>query len=158
MRISTIVLSGILGLAGSATASAQAARLGRLPALAPLPIARADCRALPISAALRRDGVVSGTMVKDTSIGRVVSLGLNAKGHPRILLVMISDDSGGTRHETETVTVLFDTLGRVTSGSRAAMTVGTPARLSEDRRTGLLPPDTSQAVALVRAVLACRRR
>jgi len=58
----------------------------------------------------------------------------------------------------ETVTVFFDAAGRVVMGSRTAATTGVPARLSEDRRGGLLPSDTAHVLALVTAVRACGRR
>lgn len=102
--------------------------------------------------------MVSATMVRDSAGGRMLTLGLSAQGDPRHLLVMISDDTGGTRHETEMVSVRFDSSGRVMLGSRSAMTVGTPARLSEDRRSGLLPSDTAQAIALMRDIKRCQVR
>lgn len=126
--------------------------------LAPLRVEMAACQPMPTNAALRRSGVVSGTMVRDTAGGRMMTLSLGVRGDPRHLLVLISDDTGGTRHEIETVSVGFDSAGRVVLGSRSAGTVGTPARLSEDRRSGLLPADTAQALALVRAIQTCQRQ
>ena len=158
MRVLTFALAMIGSVTVSGTANTQPAIIGRQPALAPLRVASSECKAMPVTAALRKDGVVSGTFVRDATGGRMVSLGMTAAGHPRILLVMISNDSGGPRHETEMVTVGFDTSGLVVSGSRVAMTVGVPARLNEDRRAGLLPSDTAQATALMRAVRACSRR
>ena len=157
MRTRFVAPVFLFSLAAIEAVYAQPARLGRLPALAALRPNTADCRPTPVNVALRRNGVASATMVRDTAGKRMITLGLSARGEPLHLLVMISDDTGGTRHETEMINVSFDTTGRVIRGSRAAMTVGVPARLSEDRRSGLLPADTAQAKELVRAIQRCRR-
>lgn len=137
----------------------QAARIGRLPVLAPLRATGTPCgTALPITAELQRDGIESGVLVRDTLLARTVSLALTADGHAKVLLAMMSDSTGAQRRELETVTVVLGPDGRVLTGSRSAMTSGTPSRASEDRRGGLLPADTAQAIALAAAIRACGRR
>ena len=140
------------------SASAQDARMGRLPLLAPMRTAMATCRPLPIDGGLRRQGVASGVMATDSALSRTVSLALSPAGHAKMLIAMMSDSTGLRRREMETVTVFFDAAGRVVMGSRTAATTGVPARLSEDRRGGLLPSDTAQVLALATAVRACGRR
>jgi hypothetical protein len=138
--------------------SAQDARIGRLPVLAPLRTAMATCRPLPVDEGLRRQGVASGVMASDSALSRNVSLALTSDGHAKMLIAMMSDSTGVRRREMEKVTVLFDAAGRVVFGSRTAATTGVPARLSEDRLGGLLPSDTAQALALANALRACGRR
>lgn len=156
MRVMTIavVLTGMLSV--GAPAHAQAARIGRLPALAPLEKSRAHCKASPVTADLRSRGVATLQMLSDSAAGRLISVGADAAGRPKSLYVLISSHQG-TRSESESVFVIFDVGGRIVSGSRSAMTGGVPARLSEDRRGGLFPTDTAAAVALAHSVQAyCR--
>ena len=131
---------------------AQPARMGRLPLMEPLRSATIRCRTdLPLTAELRRQGMTSILEATDTVTGRSMSLLLSSGGHTKMLMSMMSD-SIGARHEIEIVTVFFLPDGRVLRGSRMAMTSGVPARLSEDRRAGLLPADTAGAVALARNI------
>jgi len=110
-----------------------------------------------MDAELRRQGVTSGVLASDTAISRIVSLAMTADGHAKMLMAMMSDSTGARRREQESVTVFFGADGQVANGSRSAMTSGVPSRLSEDRRAGLLPTDTAQALALATAVRKCGR-
>jgi hypothetical protein len=158
MLTGTTVALLIAVAVATASASAQDARIGRLPLLAPMRTAMATCRPLPIDEGLRRQGVASGVMATDSALSRTVSLSLSPAGHAKMLIAMMSDSTGLRRREMETVTVFFDAAGRVVMGSRTAATTGVPARMSEDRRGGLLPSDTVQVLALATAVRACGRR
>lgn len=158
MHIGTTVGLLIAVTLATTSARAQDARIGRLPLLAPLTTTMAKCRPLPIDEGLRRRGVASGVMASDSVLSRTVSLALTSDGHAKMLIALMSDSTGERRREMETVTVFFDAAGRVVMGSRTAASTGVPARLSEDRRGGLLPSDTAQAIALATAVRACGRR
>ncbi|MBM3908840.1 MAG: hypothetical protein FJ363_12305 [Gemmatimonadetes bacterium] len=137
---------------------AQAARIGRLPVLAPMRAATTVCRALSVNAELRKRGITGGVMAQDSGARRLVSIGTTSSGRVRTLHALMSDSTGPKRSEMESVSVRFDAEGRVQAGTHSAMTGGTPARLSEDRRGGLLPSDTAQAVALAAALLKCKVR
>ena len=158
MRCSTTVVVVLLDAVFSASAHAQAARVGRLPVLAPMRASALHCQPLPMNADLRRLGVATGVMARDSVLSRTVSLAMTADGRAKLLIAMMSDSTGPKRRELETVTVTFDTAGRVVSGWRHASTRGVPARLSEDRRSDLLPADTASALALANAMRSCGRR
>ncbi len=156
MRVMTlaVVIAGMLAV--GAPAHAQAARIGRLPALAPLENVRAHCKVRPATADLRSRGVATMQMLSDSVAGRLISVGADTGGRPKSLYVLISSHEG-TRSESESVFVTFDLSGHIIRGSRSATTGGVPARVSEDRRGGLFPTDTAAAVALAHAVQAhCR--
>lgn len=156
MHPRSLLLLLSLNLAATNELPAQVARIGRLPVLAPMRAATTSCRALPVNRALRDQGITGGVMARDSVARRLVSVGTTANGRVKTLSAMMSDSTGPHRSEMESVFILFDAEGRVQSGSHSAMTGGTPARLSEDRRGGLLPSDTAEAVALARALVACR--
>ena len=158
MRVRTAVTLFVVNMVLASGAQAQAARVGRLPVLAPMNAAAMRCRSLPMNAELRRSGMTSGVMATDTAASRIVSLAMTSDGRPKMLMAMMSDSTGPRRRELETVTVMFDANGRVVTGSRSAGTTGVPARLSEDRRAGLLPTDTASARALAAALRRCSRR
>jgi hypothetical protein len=121
-------------------------------------VSATHCQPMPVNADLRRQGVASGVMARDSGLSRTASLAMTVGGRAKMLIAMMSDSTGPTRRELETVTVVFDTAGRVVNGWRFASTTGVPARLSEDRRADLLPADTASALALVNALRSCGRR
>jgi hypothetical protein len=157
MRPGPVLILLLASVLKGDAAVAQAARIGRLPVLAPLRAATTRCRALPIDAALRRDGVASGVMATDSANSRLVTLTLAPDGRAKLLIAMMSDSTGPRRRESETVTVMFGRDGRVSGGKRTAAPIGTPAQRSEDRDGGLLPADTALAEALVGSVRGCGR-
>lgn len=157
MRLVAAVVILLGSTVASRGASAQAARVGRLPVLAPLSAASTTCRPTPLNEDMRRQGVTSAVLASDSANSRSVSLVMTSDARPKVLFAMMSDSTGERRREAEIVWVHFDADGRVASGSRSAMTEGVPARLSEDRRAGLLPADTAQAIALANALRACGR-
>lgn len=132
---------------------AQVARVGRLPVLElpPAPIGR--CRTDPVNAALQRDGIVRliSFTSRDSASHRLVSLGMDAKGAPVMLMAMMGT-AERRRGETESVNISFGPAGNVVQGSRSAFTTGTPARFSEDRQLALLPTDTVRALRLADAM------
>ena len=158
MRPSSLPLLLALSLSAINVLPAQVARIGRLPVLAPMRAATTSCRSLPVNRELRDRGITGGVMARDSVARRLASIGTTANGRVKTLSAMMSDSTGPHRSEMESVFIVFDAEGRVQSGSHSAMTGGTPARLSEDRRGGLLPSDTAQAVALAKALAACRIR
>lgn len=142
-------------LVGALPAAAQLARIGRLPLLVPLRSGRFGCKTIQPSAQLQKRGVARTLTVLDTAARRSITLGVTEAKQPHMLMAMVRDETG-QRTESETVSVFFTPDGRVKSGTRLALTGGTPAVRSEDRRAGLLPADTAAAVALAKAMMkAC---
>jgi hypothetical protein len=156
MRHSVILLAVTLATVTPASGDAQAARVGRLLVLELPSPGVGTCRNDPVTAALRREGVTRlvSFQSSDSSSHRLVSLGMNAKGGSVMLMAMMGTDQG-RRGESESVNVFFGTDGAIVRGRRSAFTTGTPARLSDDRRLGLLPTDTA---AVRRLVAALRQR
>ena len=153
MRTALLLLAAILVSIGACRADAQPAHVGRLSLFALPPAGKGSCRTEPASAALRRDGIsrlISLQWADSTGHG-LMSLGLNAAGAPRMLVTM-----SGTRHErrgeTESASIFFRSDGKIARGRRSAFTTGTPARLSDDRRLGLLPTDSAAAKRLAAAL------
>jgi hypothetical protein len=88
---------------------------------------------------------------------RLVSVSTDAKDKPRLLMVTAGVQIGPQKRAHETLTAQFDEQGRIVNGRRSYATSGTPANLSEDRRSGLWPSDSSASAALAREVVArCR--
>ena len=132
----------------------QAARIGRLPLLDTLSTRHACDRATPTSF-LRETGTATIIMVTDSVTGRQLSLGVAADQRPTYLMFMMGTTEN-RRRESESITAMFRE-GKVIQGDRHAFTGGTPSRLSDDRRSGLLPTDTSSLAALAREVVRrCR--
>lgn len=153
MRNRLILLAAILATIVSRRDDAQAARVGRLPLFDPPPAGSGICRSDPVSAALQRDGIVRliSFQSSDSTAHRLVSLGMNARGAPVMLMTMMGTEHG-RRGETESVNVFFGGDGVVARGRRRAFTTGTPTRLSDDRQLGLLPADSLAAQHLVAAL------
>lgn len=84
--------------------------------------------------------------------GRSVSVSIDAKRHP-VLMTSFAGIQINTRGETEFAMVFFSPSGHVWRGTRSYITTGTPARTSEDRRGGLLPPDSAMAQRLAADVV-----
>lgn len=141
----------IIAVALSRTGGAQPARTGRLPVLALPPNGPMTCSNQATTPELRRSGIVRILNVLDSANNRHLSLGVDATGAPKMFTASMSTHEV-RRGEGESVTAFFSETGAVVQGSRTAYTMGTPARLSEDRRLGLLPTDTSQIKALVHAL------
>jgi hypothetical protein len=144
-----LLLAGLVVVARDA--SAQPARLGRLPVLA-APPSTARCVVRPTSGDLLQSGIVRLLDIQFPAKDRLLSLGLDAKRRPRFLMAMMSTQEG-RRREGESVNVFFDDAGRLTHGRHDAYTTGVPARLSDDRSGGLLPGDSAQIVAVARTLL-----
>jgi hypothetical protein len=156
MRYVVILFAAALATVASTSGDAQAARIGRLPVLGlPFP-GGGSCRDESVTAALQRDGVTRliSFQSSDSSGHRLISLGMSAKGGSVMLMAMMGTDQG-RRGEAESVNVFFGTDGAITRGRRSAFTSGTPARLSDDRQSGLQPADT---LAVRRLDAALRRR
>ena len=85
MHFGTTVGLLITIAAATTSASAQAARMGRLPVLAPMRTAVVTCRPLPVDEGLRRQGVASLVTASDSALSRTVSLALTSDGHPKML-------------------------------------------------------------------------
>jgi hypothetical protein len=146
-------LTLIISLA--APAPRQAARIGRLPVLAPPPANARSAENEP-SRQLKRDGIERMFRMQIGATNRLISLGLGPSGRPRLLTAMMSTTEK-RRSETESVNVLFGDSGEILSGDHKAFTGGTPSARSEDRRGNLLPGDTAQVRALVREIMKmCR--
>jgi hypothetical protein len=152
------VLLFAVGLATVAPTSgdAQPAGVGRLPVLELPAPGVGTCRNDPLTAALQRQGVTRLVSFQsaDSNSHRLISLAMNAKGGPIMLMAMMGTEQG-RRGETESVNVFFGTDGAITRGRRSAFTSGTPARLSDDRQLGLLAADT---LAVRRLAAALRQR
>lgn len=149
----------VLGLAGALALSASAGRaqtpappeIGRFPVLDALPPSGA-CKVSPGNQALLRQGIARVVMFTDTATHRMVSVGVDAERRPRTVSAF-SSKRQGKRGETETVFVTIDVRGRIVRGDRSYFTTGVPARLSDDRKAGLLPADSARALRLARALL-----
>jgi hypothetical protein len=88
---------------------------------------------------------------------RLVGVAVDTAGQPRYLNVMASVPAGPKRHEGESLTAFLDPRGRTERGDRRYYTMGTPASLSEDRQSGLLPGDSARIALVAKAVIArCR--
>jgi hypothetical protein len=149
-RTLCFVTLGLVTLAAM-PGGAQPARVGRLPILTlPTQDAR-HCAALPVTRDLDREGIVHLVTLNDSATHHFVSLAIDRSGEPKLLDAMMTTTEA-RRHESEAVTVGFDVYGKVMTGRRMAMTGGTPASTSEDRRVALFPGDTTQIVSLVKAV------
>jgi hypothetical protein len=155
MRYAAVAFGIALTLA-PAMVVAQPARIGRLVVLELPRAGVGKCRFESPDAALRRSGIATMLtfQVEDSTGSQLVSLGANTKGAP-IMLMAMRGMSEGRRREMETVDAFFAVDGSILRGSRSALTGGTPARRSEDRRAALLPGDT---VAIRRLITALRRR
>ena len=148
------LLIGILLVLVPHDGQAQAARIGRLPLLDTLS-ARLACVGAAPTPFLRQTGTVRILMLTDSATGRVLTVGVGADQRPRYFLAMMGTREN-RRSESESITANFH-AGRVTSGDRSAFTGGTPSRLSDDRRSGLLASDTSSIAKLAPEVVRrCR--
>jgi hypothetical protein len=156
MRCTILYLTGILAACAPASASAQAARVGRLPVLEAPRDGAGACRADPVTPALQRAGIarIISYQSVDSNSHRLVSLGIDAAGNT-IMLMAMTGTKNGRRGETESVSVFFGRDGTIIRGDRRAFTTGTPTRLSDDRQLGLLRTDT---LAIRRLDAALRRR
>jgi len=149
----------VLGVAGVLSLLASAGRaqtpippeIGRLPVLDALPSGGA-CKIAPGNQALLRQGIARVVMFTDTATNRMVSVGVDAERRPRTLSAFASKRQA-KRGETETVFATLDARGQVVRGNRSYFTTGVPARLSDDRKAGLLPADSARAFRLARALL-----
>ncbi len=146
-----IVVLAVVLLSVPGGAYAQAAQIGRLPLFAELASGKSPCKPMPVASALRNSGIVQLWMLNDSVSGRLLSLGVDAYKRPVMLMAMMST-SQGKRSEGETASVMYAANGKVTSGQRSAFTGGVPATRADDRRGGLLPKDTVQALLLARAL------
>jgi hypothetical protein len=142
-------LAVVAALAGPC--GAQAARIGRLPVLQPLSSNVRACTSGVTPGELQRQHISRIFDVTEAPTGRHLSLGVDDAGTPRALTAMLGTREA-RRGESESVFVFLGPNGSIVRGWRTAMTGGVPARVDEDRRSGLLPGDTSQIKALVRAL------
>jgi hypothetical protein len=83
----------------------------------------------------------------DSASHHLVSLGMDAKGAPVMLMATIGTRQG-RRSESESVSAFFGAHAAVVRGRRSAFTTGSPARLSDDSQLALLPADTAAAQRL----------
>lgn len=133
------------------TSGAQAARIGRLSVLAPLPPSVKTCTRVVTSGELRRQGITRIFDVTEVPADRHLSFGVDDAGTPHMLMAMMGTNEA-RRRESESVFAFLGPNGSIARGWRTAMTSGVPARIGDDRRSGLLPADTSQIKALIRAL------
>lgn len=145
-RMVKVMLAALL--AAIARVDAQSVETGAQSVLAPPPPQAGTCYARPDSSRRQALRVVELVGFTDT-IGepqRVVAVGLDEHRSPRVLTASQMWRGSG---RAEDITVFFDDSGRVVRGSRS------PG--SFDGALRLLPSDTTEARALVRALLArCR--
>lgn len=139
----------LLASAGRAQTPAPP-EIGRFPVLDTLPPGGA-CTIAPGNQALLRQGIARVVMFTDTATNRMVSVSVDAERRPRTLSAFASKQQG-KRGETEAVFVTIDARGHVVRGDRSYFTTGVPARLSDDRKAGLLAADSARAVQLAHAV------
>ena len=134
--------------------------IGRIPLLHALPSTGGSCRAgAPTGDTMRRAGITRTYSWQGGSDERLVSVSTDAKDQPRLLMVIAGVQIGPRKRAHETLNAQFDPNGRLVIGRRSYATTGTPANLSEDRRSGLLPSDSGASAALARSVVErCRRR
>lgn len=154
MRRKTIAIIVSLLTSSLGSAGAQAARIGRLPVLAPPPATGGTCRHDSVNAELRSAGIVRliSFSMEDSSSHRLQSVAIDRNGAVLFLSSMMGTRQA-RRGETETVSVFFDASGRVVNGKRSGFTTGLPTRLSDDRSdVALLRADTAAAIALARAL------
>jgi hypothetical protein len=143
-----------LALLAVAPTTAAHAQIGRLPLLAALPAAEGACRSgAMVTNALRPSGITRLVNFNGGTPSRLVAVGMDSLRRPVHLTVMASVPAGATRREGESVSIFFTPTGVVRTGSRRYFTTGTPASLSDDRQSGLLPADTAPAFALAQAVV-----
>jgi hypothetical protein len=133
----------------SATASAQ---IGAMSLVDSLPTS-GQCRTSAATERLKRDGVARNVALESDHPDQFISLGINERGLPRILVITANRPLTSRKSEGESLVAYFTTLGRVTRGSRRYMTLGTPASMSEDRKAGLFAADTAKIERLVAAML-----
>ena len=153
MRCPVLLLAIALASTAPTALGAQAARVGRLPLLELPSPGVGTCRIGPASPTSRRLGVARTIQFSttETEPHHLVSLSVDAQGAP-VLLMALMGTKVGRRGESESITVSFISGDRVTQGKRSAFTTGTPSRMSDDRRLGLLPTDTADAQRMVKAL------
>jgi hypothetical protein len=151
-----LLIAVALAVVAPARGVAQAAFAGRLPLLELPSAGVGSCRNDPITPDLRREGLARLVSFRagDSTIHRLVSLGLDARGGIVMLMAMMGTERG-RRGESETVNAFFCRDGAIVRGTRRAFTTGVPARRDDDRELGLLPADT---LAVQRLAAALRRR
>lgn len=155
MRFLLLALVGVLTRQVSAQTTPG---IGRLPLLADLPTSGGACKVANTDSTLQRSGMVRMFMWSGDEPERLISVTTDSGGRPRSLYVLSSVKAGPKRREGESISAFLDAAGRVVRGDRSYYTLGVPARMSEDRHSGLLPRDSIQVSRLARAVLArCRR-
>ena len=146
----SFLISTLVVVLAPVSASGQAARIGRLPLLDSLS-ARHSCEAAAPTSSLRKDGVARVVLVIDSATGRRLSVGVDDRQRPTYFSSMMGTNQD-RRRESESITVLFRD-GRAVHGDRSAFTTGTPTRLSDDRRAGLLAEDTARVSRLAAQVI-----
>jgi len=152
------LLRALVGLVPLVTMAQAAPGIGRLPLLADLPPSGGVCKVANANSGMQREGMVRLTMWHGGSPERLISVSTDRARLPRSLSIMSSVPAGPKRHEGESLFALVDTGGHVSRGNRNYFTTGVPARMSEDRRGGLFPGDSTQILGLAGAVLArCHR-
>jgi hypothetical protein len=151
-----VVLGVTLCTGVSIPAAAQAARVGRLPLLAPLSSGAGRCESHAASAEMQRSSMARVLDVKDTIAHRLLGLVVDSTNR-WVMFQALMHARDRRRSEGESVTAFFTSRGTVAHGSRLAFTTGVPARTSDDRRAGLLPADTAQVKVLAAEIVElCR--
>ena len=153
MRHAVSILVVALAVSAPVSAQTQPARVGRLPILE-LPAAGAGSCQTQGAGAFRMVGIARMIIYQTKDSSHVISLGVNAKGVPIVLMAAMGTDSA-RRGESESVQVSFDSTGAIANGRRRAFTSGTPAHLGDDKQVDLLPGDTA---AIKRLTTAIRQR
>ena len=142
-------LAVVATLAGPS--AAQPAHIGRLPLLATLSSNVHACTSVVTTGELRSQHITRIFDVTEVPTDRHLSLGVDDGGNAQLFSVMMGTNHA-RRRESESVFVFLGPNGSIVRGWRTAMTSGVPARLADDRRSGLLPADTSQINALIHAL------
>lgn len=141
----------LASLALPSPSMAQAARIGRLEPLSVPANGFVSCTATQAPSQLQAVGIARMLKWQDSSTDRLVSLSVDVGGKPKALTAVMTTRAD-RRDESESVTAFFGPDGNVVRGGHNAYATGTPARVSDDRRGGLLSTDTSKIQAIVRAL------
>jgi hypothetical protein len=127
------------------------AQIGRFPVLAPLP-KDGKCGHAATTAELKKQGIDSTFTFDALNAGRNVSVSTDNKRHP-VLMTAFAGVQVNKRSETEYAMIFFKPTGLVLRGARTYSTSGTPSNASEERRSGLLKPDSALARQLAAQVV-----
>jgi hypothetical protein len=146
-----LILVAQLVCAGALQGQSAPPEIGRYPVLDSLPRS-GSCQSAPMTPEMRSGGVTKLVALNDRTTDRMISLGVDQKNRP-VMLIAFASKRFGERSQTERATILFDSTGRVLRGDRHYSTTGTPASSAEDRKWGLLAVDSTRARTLASSLL-----